>query len=347
LVDDQNAGGYWYGHDYTSDQYPFETAWAIMMLRRIVPYIHPVARAEATPNPALAGQTVTFSGSGSFHPDPARTIVLWEWDLDNNGTFETTGVTASRSFPTVGSYPVTLRVTDNGTPALTNTSTLMAVIGRPPLPPTAQAGGPYSFCTNRTPWFLDGSGSVNPDEGLSEPGHPSNTIIAYDWELNGDNTFNDAAGASPDVTGAFTALGVGDYAIRLRVTDNTAASYTSSGVVNLSDTDTAHVVVRAGTDPACACVSNLAARPKPGKADLTWTWGPGAVRYNVYRGTVSGGPYLKIGAVSSPGLPGTGVFADMGPLTNGVTYYYVVREAALNNDELCQSNQAAARPMAR
>jgi hypothetical protein len=107
------------------------------------------------------------------------------------------------------------------------------------------------------------------------------------------------------------------------------------------------VVVRAGTDPACACVSNLAARPKPGKADLTWTWRLGAAKYNVYRGTVSGGPYLKIGTVTSPGLPNTGVFADMGPLTNGVTYYYVVREAALNNDELCQSNQASAKPMAR
>ena len=33
-------------------------------------------------------------------------------------------------------------------------------------------------------------------------------------------------------------------------------------------------------------------------------------------------------------------------MTNGVTYYYVVREVALNTDELCQSNEASAMPQA-
>lgn len=36
LINDQNAGGYWWGHNYSGDQYPFETAWAIMMLNRTV-----------------------------------------------------------------------------------------------------------------------------------------------------------------------------------------------------------------------------------------------------------------------------------------------------------------------
>jgi hypothetical protein len=73
----------------------------------------------------------------------------------------------------------------------------------------------------------------------------------------------------------------------------------------------------------------------------------GAVKYNVYRGTTSGGPYQRIGVVTAPGLSNTGVYADMGPLTSGLTYYYIVREAALNNDELCTSNQASATPAAR
>ena len=112
---------------------------------------------------------------------------------------------------------------------------------------------------------------------------------------------------------------------------------------NLSSTSSAQVVVRAATDPACACVSNLAARAKPTKADLTWTWKAGANHYNVYRSTVSGGPYVNIATVSTQGLPGKGVYADSG-LTSGLTYYYIVREAALNNAELCQSNQASAKP---
>jgi hypothetical protein len=115
---------------------------------------------------------------------------------------------------------------------------------------------------------------------------------------------------------------------------------------NLSDTDVAQVTIRAATDPACACVSNLVARPKPTKADLTWSWAAGVHHYNVYRGTISGGPYLKIGVVGSPGLPNTGVYADFG-LTNGTTYYYVVRAALASDLETCQSNQASARPVAR
>lgn len=94
------------------------------------------------------------------------------------------------------------------------------------------------------------------------------------------------------------------------------------------------------------CVSNLAGRAKPGKVDLTWTWRAGAHHYKVYRATTSGGPYNFIAAVAAPGLTGTGVYADFG-LTNGITYYYVVREAAADNAELCQSNEASARPLAR
>jgi PKD repeat protein len=345
LVDDQDQGGYWRGHDLEGNQFLFETAWAVIMLRRTVVQIPPEARAEAFPNPVLAGQVVTFDGSTSTAA-PGRSIVRWEWDLDNNGTFESVGVTVTRTFPSNGTYQVTLRVMDNTAPVgLTDTATVDVVVRNPPVAPTANAGGPYNFCTNRTPWFLDARGSINPDEGASEPGKPGNTITQYAWELNGNNMFDDASGLTPNVTGLFTVNAV-PYLIQLRVTDNSGISHPSFGG-NLSDTHTAQVFVRNAADPDCSCVSNLAARPKPGKADLTWSWRLGAVKYNVYRGTTSGGPYQRIGVVTAPGLSNTGVYADMGPLTSGLTYYYIVREAALNNEELCTSNQASATPAAR
>ena len=152
--------------------------WAIIMLNRTVVAPQPVAVPTANPNPAIATQTVNFNGAGSFHQDPAKQIVKWEWDLDNNGTFEVNGVNASRSFPAVGNYTVWLRVTDNGNPAQTAVASLVVVVSLPPLAPTAKAGGPYNFCANRTPWFLDGSGSTNPDDGQSEPGAPPDKITA-------------------------------------------------------------------------------------------------------------------------------------------------------------------------
>ena len=346
LINDQNAAGYWYGHNYYSLQYPFETAWAVLMLNRTVFESGlPVAVATATPNPAVAGQTIQLSGAGSFHQDPTKSIVMWEWDLDNDGTYDVSNVATTVSFPAVGNYPVKLRVTDDSVPAKTAVTTVTIIVSTPPLPPTAEAGGPYNFCTNKTPWFLDGTASSNPDEGQSEPGMPPDTITEYAWELSGDNSFNDALGAQPDVTAFFQALGVGNYLVQLRVTDNTAAAYPSSGMPNLTDTDSAQVNVKDAGDPACSCVSDLTANVVLNGASfngrLRWTWRSGAIQYNVYRGTAAGGPYAKIATVSTQVVSGSGIYFDTSA-PGGAKYFWVVREAALNGDELCQSNEASA-----
>lgn len=349
LVNNQNVDvislhldGYWSGHNPNSDKFPFETAQAIIMLNRTVfDTGEPVAVAQVIPNPGVVGQTITFDGTSSFHQDAARSIVQWDWDLDNNGTFETPGPIVSRSFPALGSYPVTLRVTDDSSPVKTDTTTVIAIIDTPPIAPTADAGGPYNFCPGAKPWFLNGTGSVNPDEGQHEPGQPGDTIIEYAWELDGDNDFNDAFGASPNVTAYFEGVGPGSYLVQLRVTDNTATSFPSSGMGNLSDTDSAQVYVLVGTDPKCDCVDDLAARPKPGKIQLTWTH-TGAHHYNIYRGTIAGGPYLKIASTTST----YSTYLDSA-VVNGTTYYYIVRPATIAEEELCQSNEANATPTGR
>lgn len=334
LVNDQSAPGYWSGHNYSSAQYPFETAWAIIMLNRTVFASGvPVAVAEAIPNPGVVGQTIVLDGSGSFHQDPSKSIVSWEWDLDNDGSYgDATGPLTSRTFPAIDNYSVGLRVTDgDGT---TDTTTVVVQITQPPVAPTADADGPYSFCPQTQPWFLDGSGSVNPDDGAHLPGAPGDMIQAYEWDLDGDGQFDDASGAFPDVTAYATAAGPGSYLIQLKVTDTTGTSF--PGFADLSDTDSAQVIVRSADDPACSCVDDLAARAKRDKIQLTWTY-TGAASYNVYRSTTSGGPYSLIANTTST----YSTYLDQG-LTIGTTYYYVVREVALNTNELCQSNEASA-----
>ena len=72
----------------------------------------PVASFTISPNPALAGRTVTFDASGSSDPSG---ISRFEWDLDGDGTFETDGggaPVATRSYPAPASVKITLRVTD-------------------------------------------------------------------------------------------------------------------------------------------------------------------------------------------------------------------------------------------
>ncbi|HKH64344.1 MAG TPA: N,N-dimethylformamidase beta subunit family domain-containing protein, partial [Solirubrobacterales bacterium] len=74
----------------------------------------PVASFTASPNPAQAGQLVSFDASASSDPD--GTVAKYEWDLDGNGSFEqNTGTTptTSTTFTSPGSYEIKLRVTDN------------------------------------------------------------------------------------------------------------------------------------------------------------------------------------------------------------------------------------------
>lgn len=338
LVNGQLSGGNWSKANAEGYHASFTTAWAIIMLNRTVFQSGlPVAVASAVPNPAVAGQTVNLSGAGSFHQDSSRTLTAWAWDLDNNGTFEKPGVTAAVSFPALGSYPVKLRVTDDiSQSAIT---TLNILVNTPPLAPTANAGGPYNFCQGKK-WFLDGSGSINPDNGLFQPGHPADYIKEYAWDLDGNNSFNDAFGVAPEITGA---LSLGPHVIQLRVKDNTAASFPSSGLPDLTGVDSAVVTVRSSTDSACiSCISNLAARPKLSKVQLTWAPKAGAHHYNIYRGTVAGGPYVKIGTTTSA----YSTYLDSA-VSVGSTYYYVVRPASVIDAESCQSNEAMAKVTTR
>jgi hypothetical protein len=216
---------------------------------------------------------------------------------------------------------------------------LTLVVSIPPLAPSANAGGPYNLCEGRK-WFVDGRASINPDNGQSEPGAPGDYIKEYAWDLDGDGAFDDRFGAIPEVTG-FASFTVGSHVIQLRVTDNTALSFPSSGMPDLTGVDSAVVTIRSANDPACVCISNLAARPKLSKVQLTWTQS-GAHHYNVYRGTISGGPYLKIASTTST----YSTYLDT-TVTVGSTYYYVIRPATIIDEETCQSSEARAIVTAR
>jgi hypothetical protein len=266
LVSDQDPGGSWWGHNFVPDQFPMETAMAIIMLNRtIFQSGAPVAVAQAIPNPGTVGATITLNGSQSFHQDGTKQIVKWEWDLTGTGNnFTLTGPTVQTTFAALGTYPVRLRVTDNSNPARTAEAIVSVLITIPPIAPSADAGGPYILCPQAKPWFLDGSKSVNPDNGLHDPGpYPGDFIKAYDWDLSGTSFFSDASGVKPNVTSFYTAKGPGAYLASLRVTDNTAASFPSSGFPDLTSVSSAQVIVKDLSDQACSsCIGNLKAYAK-------------------------------------------------------------------------------------
>jgi hypothetical protein len=179
----------------------------------------PVASFTATPSPVLTGVPVSFNAAGSSDPDGS--IVKYEWDLDGNGTYETsTGTTpsASRSFPANGEFTVGLRVTDN----LTGTDTTTRTVKVGPQPPTA------SFTANPNPAVV--GGSVHYDASLSSD--PDGTIVKYEWDFDGNGSFETNTGTTAAADRVYSIPGTFD--VGLRVTDNSGVMATMTVPVTIN-----------------------------------------------------------------------------------------------------------------
>jgi hypothetical protein len=89
----------------------------------------PVADANG-PYSGTVGSLITFDASGSYDPD--GTIVLYEWDWDDNGTYDesTTSTTINHTWSSPYSGTVRLRVTDNdGLTAIDTASVAITIPG--------------------------------------------------------------------------------------------------------------------------------------------------------------------------------------------------------------------------
>ena len=159
----------------------------------------PLADANGPYN-GTAGVPVTFDGSGSTDPDGS--IVAYDWDFGDGNTG--TGVAPTHTYAAVGTYNVTLTVTDDT--GATDSATSTATIGAVPQDPIADPNGPYSG-TVGVPVTFDGSGSSDPDGGA---------LTAYDWDFGDGNT---GTGVSPTHTYA----SVGTYTVTLTVVDDEGA----------------------------------------------------------------------------------------------------------------------------
>ena len=210
----------------------------------------PVADAGGLYN-ADEGGSVLLDGSASSDPDGV--IVAWDWDLDNNGSYETSGATALFDAAADGVFTVGLRVTDDA--GLTDTDTATVVVAN--LTPTANAGGPYAG-DEGTAVLLDGTAS-------SDPG---NDIVSYQWDIGNDGTF-DLTGA----TTSFVLAGDGPVDVLLKVTDDAGAADTALVAVNVANLPP---VAEAGgpyaVEEGSFVTLDASASTDPGGDTLTYAW---------------------------------------------------------------------------
>ena len=111
-------------------------------------------------------------------------------------------------------------------------------------------------------------------------------------------------------------------------------SPTTAGSVN----GTISVTSNASGSPANVTLSGTGVAPVQHSVALTWDASTSTVSgYNVYRGTVSGGPYTLINS----GLVTTLSYTDS-TVQSGTTYYYVTTAVDSSGNESVNSNEASA-----
>ncbi len=177
-----------------------------------VPGAAPTAAFAVSPGVVGRNQEVAFDASAST--DPEGSIIRREWDLDGDGKYELdTGEipSTSRSYSSAGTRTVKLRVTDSQMHVDETTQTVR-VTNEPAAaltvsPNPAQTGQAVSF---------DGSASSDAD----------GTIAKYEWDLDGDGSFETDTGTTPTTSRSFSSPGA--RSVKLRVTDDLGVSSETS-----------------------------------------------------------------------------------------------------------------------
>jgi hypothetical protein len=123
---------------------------------------------------------ITVDGSASTDPNPTDTLT-YDWDLDNNGTFETPGMKPAFIAGDDGVFMIRLRVTDAD--GLTDVDTTTVTVNN--VAPTAAIDLSGATLVNGIPTILGSAGQPVTFTGLSaDPGSDDLTLT---WDF-GDGT---------------------------------------------------------------------------------------------------------------------------------------------------------------
>ncbi len=178
--------------------------------------IPPTASASANPMSGAAPLDVSFTGTGT---DTDGAIVLYEWDFEGDGSYDWSNASSGNTTHTYtysGIFNATLRVTDDD--GLNDTASVLISIAGPPI--AKPKAYPISGEAPLTVTFFS--------DGEDIDGSPE----YYDWDFNGDGTFDKHLIASMNTT--YTYSNAGTYNAALKVTDNEGLTGTSSVTINVT-----------------------------------------------------------------------------------------------------------------
>jgi hypothetical protein len=176
------------------------------------------------PNPAAPGETVTGDARGSANLGSLATV---NWDLNGDGVFDRfhVGLVERTSFSSPGQYPVSVEITNYSntigggpyTDEASSADTQVVTVRDPHTPIPSYTVSPNPACSSGTVQF-DASASSDPD----------GSVVRYQWDLDGNGTFETDTGSDPHATRADYGATPVQRTTSLRVTDNSGRTATTS-----------------------------------------------------------------------------------------------------------------------
>ena len=164
---------------------------------------------------------VTLSGSGF---DTDGMVVLYEWDFEGDGDFDisSAGGNVTHIYTILGTFPATLRVTDDRGGTGTSAANITVVPAVPPnvLPVIIDAGEPMlGYIGEEIPF----SGNATDPDGY---------ITLYQWDFMGEGLYEYNSPDGANLTFIYDTAGI--YTAVLRVTDNRGGTITAERAVEIT-----------------------------------------------------------------------------------------------------------------
>ncbi len=283
-----------------------------------------------------AAPTVAAAASASPSPATGKTTTLSVQGTDDGGVANLT-----YTWATTGTPPAAVTFSANATNAAQSTTA------------TFTKAGAYSFVVT-----IKDAGGLTATSAVTVAVNPTLTSIVVSpasasvatggtqqFGASAKDQFGAVLSAQPSFAWSVGSGGVGSISTAGLYSAGSNAGSATVKAASGSVSGTAAVTVA-----SAPTLTLTAAATGSSKITLYWNGVAGASGYNVYRATVSGGPYSLVAssvtaANAGPGMTDAFMYSDASGLTTGTEYFYVVR-AVQGGAESVQSNEASDIPQA-
>jgi plastocyanin len=210
------------------------------------------------PTAPQAGQAVTFHAT-SF-TDPDGSVVSYQWDLDGNGTFESSGASVTHTYAAGGNVSVGLRYVDDAHETSPATTHVVSVAGAPSggggggaTPPVGGGGGGGGGATGGGGAPTGGGMTPTPGGGgaapittttTGGPGAPNGRFAATALAFKRGSATVSLTGVTEAATARFTlkrngtTLAAGSASVKAKQTARIRLKLTKAGTKQLGRTHT-------------------------------------------------------------------------------------------------------------